>query len=135
MRPLPSPQRVLRYEVMAFAILLVTVWIASLIPILIDRRASMDWEDPILETLVVLAVAIPTVVMSNRIIDRLYYLESFLRLCAWCHRVNLNDEWIPIEDFLKRRLSTQTSHGICESCNRIIRKEIQARKRGDDREA
>ncbi len=128
MKASPNPRRVLLYEVVAFMTLLVSIWVGSLLPILLRYRATMEWEDPILETTALVSVAVPTLLLSKRILDRLHYLEGFLRLCAWCHRVNVNGEWILIEEFLKRRLSTQTSHGICESCNQIIRDEIQARR-------
>lgn len=128
MNAIPNPKRVLLYEVVAFTILLIAIWIGSLLPILLRGRSAMEWEDPILETTALVLVAVPTLLLSKRILDRLHYLEGFLRLCAWCHRVNVNGEWILVEEFLKRRLSTQTSHGICESCNQIIRNEIQARR-------
>lgn len=128
MKASPNPRRVLLYEAVAFAVLLVSIWVGSLLPILLRERTAMEWEDPILETAALVLVAIPTLVLSKRILDRLHYLEGFLRLCAWCHRVEVNGEWILVEEFLKRRLSTQTSHGICESCNQIIRNEIQARR-------
>jgi hypothetical protein len=128
MNAIPNPKRVLLYEVVAFTFLLIAIWTGSLLPMLLRGRTTMEWEDPILETIVLVLVAVPTLILSKRILDRLHYLEGFLRLCAWCHRVNVNGEWILIEEFLKRRLSTQTSHGICESCNQIIRNEIQARR-------
>lgn len=128
MNAIPNPKRVLLYEVVAFTILLIAIWTGSLLPILLRGRTAMEWEDPILETTALVLVAVPTLLLSKRILDRLHYLEGFLRLCAWCHRVNVNGEWILVEEFLKRRLSTQTSHGICESCNQIIRNEIQARR-------
>ncbi len=128
MNAIPNPKRVLLYEVVAFTILLISIWSGSLLPILLHRRSVMEWENPLLGTVAIALVAIPTIILSKRILDRLHYLEGFLRLCAWCHRVNVNGEWILVEEFLKRRLSTQTSHGICESCNQIIRNEIQARR-------
>lgn len=135
MKATPKPRRVLLYEGVAFAILLASIWVGSLLPLLLRARTAMEWEDPLLETAALVLVAIPTLVLSKRILDRLHYLEGFLRLCAWCHRVEVNGEWILVEEFLKRRLSTQTSHGICESCNQIIRNEIQARRQSREDQA
>ena len=129
MRTSPNPTWVILYELVAFSILLNTIWTTGLMEVLSHDHASMEWEGPILETTVLLLVAIPTVVLTRRIVSRLHYLEGFLRLCAWCHRVECNGQWLSIEEFLKRRLSTRTSHGICESCNKIIRNEIQARRK------
>ena len=131
MRSSPNPNRVVLYELVAFAILLVTIWVASLIEQAESTGRSFEWADPLLETGVLVVVALPTLFLTRRLVRRLHYLEGFLRLCAWCHKVEVNGQWLSIEEFLNLRLSTRTSHGICESCNRVIMEEIRERKHQD----
>jgi len=123
-----NPKRILWYEIGAFSVIILSVWMGSLIPLLQGRRTAMEWEDPLLETATVLLVAFPTVLLSRRLLSHLHYLEGFLRVCAWCHKVRIGDDWVPFEEFMKRRLSTQTSHGICENCNQTFRAEAEKRK-------
>jgi hypothetical protein len=131
MRSSPNPNRVVWYELVAFGILLATIWVASLLELTEGTDAPFQWADPLLETGVLLVVALPTLYLTRRLVKRLHYLEGFLRLCAWCHKVEVNGQWLSIEEFLNLRLSTRTSHGICESCNRVILEEIRERKHQD----
>jgi len=72
-------------------------------------------------------VAIPAVLLSRRLLARLYYLEGFLRVCAWCKKINLNGDWVSLEEFFERKLETNTSHGICEACNERMKAEMNQR--------
>lgn len=47
---------------------------------------------------------------------RLHYLEEFVRVCAWCRKLNVGEEWIPVEEFFERKFETMTSHGMCPAC-------------------
>ncbi len=39
-------------------------------------------------------------------------LEKMVTISAWTKQVRYNDEWIPIEDYLKREFNILVSHGI-----------------------
>src|SRR6266849_4152516 len=77
---------------------------------------------------IIVLVAIPVVVLTRRLVTRLHYLEEFLRLCAWCRKLHMDNEWIPVEEFLQRRFDTRTSHGICPACRAEQRKAAGARR-------
>ena len=57
------------------------------------------------------------------------YLEEFLRPCAWCRKLHLDNEWVPVEEFLQRKFDSRTSHGICPACKADLQK-AQAVRRG-----
>jgi hypothetical protein len=80
------------------------------------------WQESVLETAIILLVAVPVITLTRRLAARLHYLEEFLRLCAWCGRIHTDGEWVPVEDFLQRRFDTQASHGICPACRAEQRK-------------
>lgn len=51
---------------------------------------------------------IPELVESTRV----------LRMCAWCHKVNVEDDvWEELPSFLDRQLSLGVSHGMCLECS------------------
>lgn len=68
------------------------------------------------EALTVLVVAISVVVATLWVFRRLHMLEGFIQVCAWCRKVNLGDEWISFEQYLKRAHDVKSSHSICPDC-------------------
>lgn len=79
---------------------------------------SFHWEfrKTTLGMLIVLAVWFLVSMSTRRILDRLRYLEQFMRVCAWCHHVDYKNEWVSMEAFLRQGFDTPTTHGICPKC-------------------
>lgn len=73
---------------------------------------GFDLREAYAEALVVLLVAVPVMLIVRRLLSRLHYLEGLLSVCAWCRKVDHGGEWIPMDQFLKLKFSTDTSHGI-----------------------
>ena len=86
-----------------------------------------DWEfsRTTLGMLLVLAVWFLVSASTRRVLDRLRYLEQFMRVCAWCHHIDYKGGWIPFEEFLKQGFDTPTTHGICPKCLAEQKAEIQ----------
>jgi hypothetical protein len=81
-----------------------------------------------LELLLFLAVWLLVSRSTYRLMKRLRQLEDFLRVCAWCRRIDFKGEWMPLEDFMEQGFDTPTTHGICPDCLRE-RKEALARSK------
>lgn len=106
-------------ELVGFALIIALSWaneLAGLTRLLLGGNQQNDWRESVIETLVVIVVAVPVVAFTRRIVSRLHYLEGFLRVCSWCKKLNRNDEWIPVEEFFQRGFETTTSHGMCSEC-------------------
>ena len=73
------------------------------------RRSTLD-------ILLVLAVWLLVSTSTRRILERIRYLEKFMRVCAWCRRINFKGEWMPLEEFMRQGFDTPTTHGICTEC-------------------
>jgi hypothetical protein len=69
-----------------------------------------------LEMLLVLGVWFLVSMSTRRILERVRYLEKFLRVCAWCRRINYHDDWMRLEEFMQQGFDTPTTHGICAEC-------------------
>jgi hypothetical protein len=91
----------------------------------VHRRSTLDM-------LLVLAVWFLVSASTRRILDRVRYLEKFMRVCAWCRRIHFQGEWMPLEEFMRQGFDTPTTHGICTDClhtqQAAIEKAKQARK-------
>ena len=75
-----------------------------------------DFRESALEMLFVLAVWFIVAGSTHRLLARVSHLEKYLRVCAWCHRVGAESEWVKLEEFMARKFETCTSHGICDDC-------------------
>src|ERR1017187_5209815 len=69
-----------------------------------------------LEMLLVLGVWFVVTASTRRILNRIRYLEEFMRVCAWCRRINYHGEWMRLEEFMQQGFDTPTTHGICTEC-------------------
>jgi len=85
---------------------------------LVFRDQAFTWEfrKSTLGMLLVLGVWFLVSTSTRRILDRLRYLENFMRVCAWCHHIDHKGQWMPMEEFLRQGFDTPTTHGICPQC-------------------
>jgi hypothetical protein len=107
-------------EAIGFSALIALSWANELIGlpgIIFGGPITPNWREALIETFIVLLVCLAMHLMTRKILKRLYYLEEFLRVCAWCRKIGYNDEWIPIEEYFSREFATRTSHGICPECS------------------
>jgi hypothetical protein len=111
--------RILAYEVMGFLAIITLSWGHELteIPRILGGIGYIhNWRESVLETLIVLLAAMPVMIFTKRLVSRLYHLEGFLRVCAWCGKLEHNGEWIALEEFFESKFQTETSHGMCQVC-------------------
>lgn len=99
-------KRILRYQIIGFAILIGISWLdesVGLSALFFGGTHEPNVREAVFETLAVIAVAVPICLRTKRIANRLIYLEGFLRVCAWCGRVEDSE--------------IRTTHGICVACS------------------
>lgn len=41
-------------------------------------------------------------------------LYSLVTMCAWSKRVQYQDQWIPLEEYMRKRFGIRISHGISQ---------------------
>ncbi len=81
-----------------------------------EQALAWEFRRSTLGMLLVLGVWFLVSMSTHRILERIRYLENFMRVCAWCHRVDHRDKWISMEEFLRQGFDTPTTHGICPKC-------------------
>ncbi len=57
-------------------------------------------------------------IISSRRSARLQTVSKLLTMCAWTKKVKVQDEWIPVEDYLRKHLGVTISHGMTEESAR-----------------
>jgi len=119
MRTQTHVSRILWYEGLGFLAIITLSWVdelSDLTRLVGAHQYTPNWRESALETLIVVLVAIPVMILTRKLVSRLYYLEGFLRVCAWCKKVNYNGKWVPLTEFLELRFQTKTSQGLCLIC-------------------
>jgi len=71
-----------------------------------------------LEMLLFLAIWLLVNSSTRRLLKQLRQLEDFMRVCAWCRRIDYKGKWITLEKFMEQGFDTPTTHGICPDCLR-----------------
>lgn len=56
-------------------------------------------------------------------LDRVGKPEQIVRMCAWTKRLELDGEWLDIEEYLRRRFGLEVTHSICDSAEAEFGKE------------
>ncbi len=111
---------ILGIELFGFSILLAVLWLDEYVDVPFrflgalktPSRPPEFW----FEALSVLLVATAVIAATLWVFRRLRILEGFIQVCTWCRKVNVGDEWVPFERYLKDEHDVQSAHGICPEC-------------------
>jgi len=112
--------RILVLESLGFLAVISASWLDELTNLsswIFADAYTPNWHEAVFETAVVVLVAVPILYFTWKTSRRLHELEGFLKLCAWCRRIDDDGNWISIEEFVQTRLDTRTSHGVCPDCH------------------
>jgi hypothetical protein len=119
---------------LGFLAILVLCYLDELLrlPALVFSDHPFDFRRPTLEMLLFLAVWLLVNNSMHRLLKRIRQLEEFMRVCAWCRRIDYRGQWITLEKFMEQGFDTPTTHGICPECLReqeeAIRRKREARR-------
>jgi len=115
-------ERIVIYQHFGFLTIIAICFLDELLklPSLIfsDHPFAFVFRRSTLNMLLVLAVWLLVSRSTRRVLERIRYLEGFLRVCSWCRRIDYHGDWMPLEDFMEQGFDTPTTHGICPDCLR-----------------
>lgn len=124
--------KIVLYQHLGFLLVIVLCFLDELLklPALIfsDHPFAFMLRRPTLEMLLVLTVWLLVSASTRRMLMRVRHLESFMRVCSWCRRIDYKGEWMPLEEFMRQGFDTPTTHGICRDCLRQQQAAIQRAK-------
>lgn len=103
----------------AFFLVLVLVWLDAIFawhhwPRQVEH--TVDWDQLRALTTAVAVLAVVVMLATHRLQARIMDLERFIRVCAWCRKVEMRHHWVEMEEFLSTKLHKETTHGICPEC-------------------
>lgn len=113
-------QEILLFEGVGFLLVLSLLWLNEAFDLphkLLGAPATpVNWRESILESVLVLALGVGTVLWTYRTLTRVRYLEGFVRVCVNCKRVQARDRWVPIEVYVIEHSEAVLSHSVCPEC-------------------
>ena len=125
--------KIVVYQNLGFLGIIVLCFLDDLLklPTLIfsDHVFDFLYRRTTLEMLLFLAVWFLVSRSTHRIMERISYLEKFMRVCSWCRRINYHGEWMRLEEFMRQGFDTPTTHGICSDCLHQQQEAIERAKR------
>ena len=113
-------KRIIFYDMTGFGIVICLLWLNEVIDIpylfLGAKATPINITESIFETLIVTLLCIVVTLFSIKLIKKIKYLEGFLRVCSFCKKINIEEDWVPIEDYIRDHSEAELSHGLCPKC-------------------
>ena len=127
-----KPGTVLAYQSIGFLVLIGLCWLDELVglrSLVLDNHPFIrDFRESTLEMLLIFGVWLIVAGSTRRLFFRVRHLEGFMKVCAWCRRIEHGGTWMPLEKFFERGFDTPTSHGICGDCAEKTKAAIERAK-------
>src|SRR5690242_1562482 len=112
--------RIVLYQNLGFVAIMLICYLDDLLklPTLLFSGHPFEFvhSQTTLDMLLVLTVWFLVSNSTRRVMERVRYLEKFMRVCSWCRRINYQGQWMPLEQFMRQGFDTPTTHGICQEC-------------------
>lgn len=111
---------IIAYEAIGFGIVIFIAWAVEIFDLphfMFGFKATpINWPESIIETFFILLLGIFVIFETRRCLKKIKHLEGFMRVCAFCKRVRVGNEWVPIEQYIQEHSETEFSHGLCSQC-------------------
>ena len=118
-------QKALFWHSLGFLIIILLTWCNAIFDLTYYLFGFPQHTEDINQTVVSTAVILLLWMLSGYkiylVVSRLSYLESFLHVCAWCKKIEHNDQWLSLEDHFTMKTGGKATHGICPECSKKIR--------------
>ena len=118
---LRTTQRILVYQVLGFACVLIVIWFDELFDfphhVFGLEKTPVNWPESLIESVLVLALGLYTSWLTARFLKRIKHLEGFLPVCSFCKRIRVaDDDWVPIDQYVHEHSEAELSHSLCPEC-------------------
>ncbi|WP_417912241.1 hypothetical protein [Candidatus Electronema sp. TJ] len=105
----------------AFACIIALIWLDEIIDIpallLGAPNTPVNWRESLFESVIIALVWVFVIRSTNKLFQRMKYLEGLLSICAACKRIRGQDGgWRPLETYITEQSDAHFTHGICPDC-------------------
>jgi hypothetical protein len=122
-------QKALLWQSLGFLIVVVLTWSDAIFDLAhailgLPHRAE-DLNRTAITTVVLVLLWMFSAYKIYLVVSRLSYLESFLHVCAWCRKIEYNDQWLSLESHFAQKTGGTVSHGICPECSKKVLRQVR----------
>ncbi len=115
-----TTRRLLLYEWLGFGLVILVLWLDELLDlphlVLGSPATPINAGEMLIETLLVLPLAIGVTWSTAHLLRRVKHLEGLMHVCSACHRVRDGDEWVSLEEYLGRHSQAELEASLCRRC-------------------
>jgi hypothetical protein len=118
-----SARRILWIEGIGFSLIILLSWVDELLGLphlLFGVTPHPDWREAAIESLITLVIWLVVYLATQRVLRRFLFLENLLTMCAWCRKLQQDEHWVSLEDYCRKELGADISHGLCPECGRQL---------------
>lgn len=111
-------------SLVGFGIIMTLFWLNELLDLphlLLGAPPSpVNYKEAAVETLAVIAAASVFMLTALRLEKHIKYLEGLTVICSKCKKVRIQNQWIPVDQWLDSKTGVVFSHGVCYECLRDL---------------
>jgi hypothetical protein len=127
-------KRIIVFEAIAFIFIMLLIWLDQVIDIphllLGAQMTPINWREALFESLIVGIVGAIIIHYTNKLFNRMKYLEGILPICASCKKIrDEKGDWHQMEAYIDERSEARFSHGICPECAEKLYPEFNSYRR------
>jgi hypothetical protein len=113
-------KKIMGFELAGFTVVIMILWLDEIldIPAVVfgGQATPINYTESLFETVLVAVLAAIVVTMTNRLLERIQYLEGILPVCSFCKKIRVEDQWVPIEVYIRDHSAVEFSHSLCPDC-------------------
>lgn len=115
-------KKIIGFELTGFFVVTIILWLNEILDIpfvLFGGEATpINYKESLFETFLVAALAALVLTKTNRMMQRIRYLEGILPVCSFCKKIRVEDQWVPIEVYIRDHSEVEFSHSLCPECRK-----------------
>lgn len=123
------PHWILLVESLGFVVVITFAWLNELVdvPSLLYGRPkhALEWQESGAASVLILAVALVVLVLTRRLLQRIEYLESIVKVCPGCQRVHHDGVWLPLASYVKKHFNAVMAHDLCPDCAAQLKADLK----------
>ena len=122
-------RRIIVYELLGFGVVIFFLWMDEVFDfprsVFGGEKTPVNIEEVFIEAVVVFCLAVIVVGNTVKMLNRIKYLEGFLKICSHCKKIEKDGKWIPFEDYISSKTDAKFTHGLCPPCEQKVSEEIE----------
>jgi hypothetical protein len=76
----------------------------------------VNWAEASIEGAYIIVLAAFSIYLTKRFLKRIRFLEGFVPICSYCHKIRDDKSWKSLEAYISDHSEALFSHGLCPEC-------------------